>query len=84
MMNNAFVMTRIHQNNAGSRVASILAQTTDPATIIRMLYQNTLSRNPTDRRNRLFLPMFQAKRVRVAAESLQWVLLNKMDFLFNY
>src|SRR5262245_9919583 len=35
LMNNNFVMTRIHQNNAGSRVAAVLAQTTDVSTIIR-------------------------------------------------
>jgi hypothetical protein len=84
MMNNAFVMGRIHQANAGSRVATILAQTSDPTTIVRQLFQNTLSRNPTAAENALFVQSFQGQTVRVATENLQWVLLNKLDFLFNY
>jgi hypothetical protein len=84
MMNNTFIMTRIHQNNQGSRVATILSQTADPATIIQLLYQYTLSRNPTSAETALFMPMFQQQGVRVAAEGLQWILINKMDFLYNY
>ena len=84
MMNNAFVMGRIHQANAGSRVAAILAQTSDPTTIVRLLFQNTLSRNPTPAETALFVQSFQGQTVRVATENLQWVLLNKLDFLFNY
>jgi hypothetical protein len=84
LMNSSIVMTRIHQNNAGSRVASILTQTSDPTTIIRLLYQNTLSRNPTAAETALLLPTFQGQTVRAATESLQWVLLNKLDFIFNY
>ena len=30
------------------------------------------------------MPMFQQQGNRAAAESLQWVLLNKLDFIFNY
>jgi hypothetical protein len=84
MMNNAFVMGRIHQANAGSRVATVLAQTSDPTTIVRVLFQNTLSRNPTPAENALFVQSFQGQTPRVAAENIQWVLLNKLDFLFNY
>jgi hypothetical protein len=84
LMNSPIVMNRIHQANAGSRVASILTQTSDPTTIIRLLYQNTLSRNPTASETALLLPTFQGQTVRVATESLQWVLLNKLDFIFNY
>ena len=84
LMNNAFVMTRIHQNNAGSRVATVLAQTTDVQTIIRQLYLNTLSRQPRADEIAAVTPMFQQQGTRVAAESLQWMLLNKLDFIFNY
>jgi hypothetical protein len=84
LMNSSIVMSRMHQNNAGSRVQSILAQTSDPATIIQLLYQNTLSRHPTSAEMNLFLQSFQGQTVRAATESLQWVLLNKLDFIFNY
>ena len=84
LMNNTFVMTRIHQANAGSRVAAVLAQTTDVPTIIRQLYLNTLSRQPRPDEITALTPMFQQQGTRVAAESLQWMLLNKLDFIFNY
>src|SRR5262249_710535 len=83
-MNNAFVLGRIHQANPASRVAAILAQTSDPTTIVRALFQNTLSRNPTAAETALFVQSFQGQTVRVATENIQWVLLNKLDFLFNY
>src|SRR5262249_27495744 len=47
MMNNAFVTTRIHQANQGSRVQALLAQNADAQTIITELYLNTLSRPPS-------------------------------------
>jgi hypothetical protein len=84
MMNNSFVMSRIHQNNAGSRVAALLGQTQDRETIIRQLYLNTLSRQPRADEIAALLPMFQQQGTRVGAESLQWLLLNKLDFIFNY
>jgi hypothetical protein len=84
MMNNNFVMSRIHQNNAGSLVGTLLTQTQDRETIIRQLYLNTLSRQPRADEIAAMMPMFQQLGNRVAAESLQWMLLNKLDFIFNY
>src|SRR5438093_1257639 len=84
MLNSSFVSTRIHQNNQGSHVATLLLQTADPGVIIYDLFATTLSRPPSDREMAMFLPMFQQQGNRMAAENLQWVLLNKMDFLFNY
>ena len=84
LMNNAFIMTRVHQNNPGSRVSAILGQTSDPASIVRLLYQYTLSRNPTAAESALLVSSFQGQTVRAATEGVQWILLNKMDFLFNY
>jgi len=84
MMNNAFVEGRIHQNNAGSRVQALLAQNASATTIINQLYLNTLSRPPSTDELNYFLGMFQRQGNRLAAEDLQWLLLNKMDFLFNY
>jgi len=84
MMNNTFVMNRIHQNNAGSRVQSLLAQTSDPTTIIQQLFLNTLSRPATDDEVAYFRPTFQQQGTRTATEGLQWILLNRLQFLFNY
>ena len=84
LMNNAFVSTRIHQANQGSRVQTLLSQNADVPTIIRQLFMNTLSRPPSSDEVALLTPMFQQQGTRAAAENLQWVLLNKMDFIFNY
>jgi hypothetical protein len=84
MMNNAFISTRIHQANAGSRVQTLLAQTSVPEVIIDQLFMNTLSRPASTSEKGLFLTMFKQQGTKAAAENLQWVLLNKMDFLFNY
>src|SRR5262249_34044705 len=75
MMNNGFVMNRIHQANAGSNVATVLATTQDPTTIVRMLFQSTLSRNPTPQETALFVQSYSGQTVRAATETLQWVLL---------
>jgi len=84
MMNNTFVTTRIHQANQGSRVQALLAQSASASTIIRELFLNTLSRQPSPDEINLFTQVFQQQGNRLAAEGLQWILLNKIDFLFNY
>lgn len=85
LMNHQFVMTRIHQNNAGSLVARLLAEATlTPAQIVTQLYLSTLGRNPsTDELNTL-TPVFSSNTRRDATEAIQWALLNKIDFIFNY
>ena len=84
MMNNAFVETRIHQTNQGSTVQTLLSQNASPQTIINELFLNTLSRPASADEINLFTPMFQQQGNRLATEGLQWLLLNKMDFIFNY
>jgi hypothetical protein len=84
MLNNSLIDNRIHQNNQGSRVQILLSQNASVQTIIQELFKNTLSRPPTSDEVALLTPMFQQQGTRTAAENLQWVLLNKMDFLFNY
>jgi hypothetical protein len=84
MLNSPVVLGRIHRTNQGSRVATLLSQTADPQAIIWDLFLNTLSRPPTDQEIALYIPTFQQSGNQVAAENLQWVLLNKIDFLFNY
>jgi hypothetical protein len=94
LMNNAFVTSRIHQSNRvlppnqpeiPSTVRKLLA---DPnlsnEQIVTQLYLNTLSRNPTDAEKAKLLPYFTSMGKTAATESIQWVLLNKVDFIFNY
>ena len=85
LMNNAFVMTRIHQNNAGSNVAKLLGDASlTPAQITTALYLNTLSRNPSQAELDKLTPLYASMGRRQAAEAIQWSLVNKMDFVFNY
>jgi hypothetical protein len=84
LMNSNVVMSRIHQINTGSQVQTLLSQNASPQTIIDQLYLNTLSRHPSSDEVAYLTPLFQQQGTRAAAENLQWVLINKMDFLFNY
>lgn len=85
LMNNAFVMGKIHQANAGSAVATLLANTTlTDQQIVTQLFLNTLSRNPRQDELDALLPQFSSQGKRQATEGIQWALLNKMDFIFNY
>ncbi|MDX2030952.1 MAG: DUF1549 domain-containing protein [Blastocatellia bacterium] len=85
MMNNNFVMTRIHQNNAGSLVARLLANSSlTTQEIITQLYLNTLSRNPTQAELNALTPIYTSSTKQAATEGIQWALINKMDFIFNY
>ncbi|MEP7341533.1 MAG: DUF1553 domain-containing protein [Acidobacteriota bacterium] len=53
--------------------------------IVSQLYLNTLSRNPTQKEVTKILPYFTSLGTKQKAiEGIQWVLLNKVDFLFNY
>jgi len=85
LMNHQFVMTRIHQGNAGSAVAKLLAdQSLTPPQLITQLYLSTLSRNPTQAELDALTPLFSSMGRQGAAETVQWALLNKVDFIFNY
>jgi hypothetical protein len=51
--------------------------------IIEELYLSTLSRFPHSSETELLKERLRADR-RQGVEDLQWALLNKLDFLFNY
>ncbi len=85
LMNHQLVMSRIHQNNSGSTVAQLLAnQSLTPEQIVTQLYLSTLSRSPTTSETDKLIPLFTSMGRRQATEAVQWSLLNKMDFIFNY
>lgn len=85
LMNHSFVMGRVHQNNTNSAVSKLLANTAlTSQDIINQLYLTTLSRNPTTTEMNTLLSSFTTLTRREATESLQWVLLNKVDFIYNY
>ncbi len=83
LMNHRFIMDRINPNRAGT-IKSVLAKTTDPAEIIKQLYMATLSRFPSEGETALLLPLMTQSGNKAGAQSLLWILLNKLDFVFNY
>jgi hypothetical protein len=52
--------------------------------IITQLYLSTLSRLPSQAEMDKLVPHFASMSKAAATETVQWVLLNKVDFLFNY
>ncbi len=96
MMNNGFVMGRIHQGNIAtvtypdtrtynSVVRTLLAKANlSNEELVNTLYLTTLSRKPSAEEMAKVTSYFSRMTKQQVAEHLQWVLLNKVDFLFNY
>jgi hypothetical protein len=84
MMNNAFVMNRIHNANNGSTVQQLWRQTSDQLGIIEGLYLATLNRFPTAEEIPIAVAVMRRLGNQRGAESLQWALLNKLEFLYSY
>jgi hypothetical protein len=82
LMNSPFVNRRVRARD-GSRVDLLAKSTATNAQIVEQLYLATLSRPPLPAERDLALTWLDADR-REGAEDLQWALLNKLDFVFNY
>ena len=84
LMNHSFVMSRINADIPTGTIARVLSETNDPSEIIRQMYLETLSRLPSLEETALLLPMMAQLGNTAGTESLQWILMNKLDFIFNY
>ncbi|MBI4475072.1 MAG: hypothetical protein HY646_20565 [Acidobacteria bacterium] len=84
LMNNNFVMQRIHANNNGSTVQRLLASGLDPAAVARHLFLATLGRHATQFELDAALETIARLGTTRGTEALQWALLNKTEFLYNY
>ncbi len=89
LMNDRVVVTdRTKGSNPASTVAKVSAGGVTPTQAVTTLYLTTLSRNPTAQEladgvaKLTVLPAGTDRRA--ATEDLQYVLLNKLDFIFNY
>ena len=85
MMNNNFVVNRIRNNTvANTSVARVLANKNfSDANVVEELFLSTLGRFPTAKELSLATAALKANRI-AGTEDLQWTLLNKVDFLYNY
>lgn len=82
LMNSPFVTKRIQAAN-NSLVEQLVKSTQSNAEIVEALYLATLSRYPVAREKELALTWLAQDR-KQGAEDLQWSLVNKLDFVFNY
>jgi hypothetical protein len=82
LMNSPFVNKRVKADN-GSRVEQLVKSDKTPEQIVGELYLATLSRPPRDEEKQLAVSWIKADR-KQGTEDLQWALLNKLDFVFNY
>jgi len=82
LMNSTFVTNKI-ANQGSSSVARLLQMQISDDELLDRLFLQTLSRKPTAA-ERQAATARRGKSRTEWAEDLQWALLNKLDFLFNY
>jgi hypothetical protein len=82
LMNSPFVTRRVTAAN-GSLVEQLAQSSKSCAEIVDELYLSTLSRYPAPQEKQLAISWIEKDR-RQGTEDLQWSLLNKLDFVFNY
>ena len=83
MLNDAIVVSRVHNASAGSTVQTTLAATKDAGTIADTLYLTTLSRYPTAPERTAAIAQLGSGDLTKKTEDLQFALLNKLEFLFK-
>jgi hypothetical protein len=82
LMNSPFVTRRVRAE-AGCLVEQLVNSSQPTAQLVDELYLATLSRPPSPEEKRIALGWLDEDR-KQGAEDLQWSLLNKLDFVFNY
>jgi hypothetical protein len=88
MLNDTTVTNRIKSTAPGSAVQKLVAANATPAQIVASLYVSTLSRNPSAAELAAGVALFSSppngESKAQVAEDLQFTLINKLDFLYNY
>ena len=92
-MNNTFVTARVRYADTATANGETIRNTvynlvkdtslTNEQAIDKM-FLATLSRYPSAAEKAKVLTYFTSMTKQAALESLQWILLNKVDFIFNY
>jgi hypothetical protein len=85
LLNSDLIRNKVLRTTEGSRVAELLCAESPLSTaqLVEELFLATLSRFPTAGELALAEEML-GENVEDGAEDLQWALLNKRDFIFNY
>ena len=82
MMNSKFVTSRVTVSG-GSFSKTMLDSSLTDDKIVEAMYLRSLSRKPTESECEIARSWIAENR-EIGIEDLQWSLLNKLDFLFNY
>jgi hypothetical protein len=84
MLNSKVIKERV-KAKPGSRIRKLLDQDPPPSNekLVEELFLATLSRFPTPEERDLAVEQIREHRTQ-GVEDLMWVLLNKLDFIFNY
>ena len=83
MMNNTFITSRVSRNGT-TTVALLLKNNSTPVDLVGEIYLATLSRRPTPEEQASAVKYISRGTLAQKLEDLQFVLLNKVDFIFNY
>lgn len=88
LLNDTTVTSRIKSTTPGSAVNKLVAANAVPADIVSALYLATLTRNPSSAELAAGVALFSSpengETKAQVAEDLQFALLNKLDFFYNY
>ena len=82
IMNDQIILRASHRS-VPTTVAAVLRETQDPSVITERLYLATLSRFPTEAELAAAASYLRGGKLDERTEDLQFVLLNKLEFLFN-
>jgi hypothetical protein len=85
MLNSEVVKSKVLASTIGSRAGTLLQQTpalTNPQ-LVEELFLSTLSRFPAAEEMRKSLELLEQYRDK-GVEDIQWILLNKLEFMVNY
>ncbi len=82
LMNSPFVTKKVLAEN-NSLVDQVVKSTKTSAEIVETLFLATLARYPLPQEKQIAVAWLEKDR-KQGAEDLQWSLLNKLDFVFNY
>lgn len=88
LLNDTTVTSRIKSTAPGSNVSKLVAANAAPTEIVTALTLATLTRNPTPQELAASVALFSkppnGETKAQVAEDLQFALLNKLDFFYNY
>jgi len=83
-MNSTFVTTRLRSSDPNTTVAKLLRNgALSDSDLVDELFLSALGRFPSAGERQLALAGLRPNRA-AGVENLQWVLLNKIDFLYNH